>query len=95
MFNLGGATLVLGTLMVLGTACAGRLGGATTPGPVATSVSGGATTSIERDPDVPQLPFPDNPDPHACGIPSSFGSSTVWVNGVSGPGRGADNVALR
>jgi hypothetical protein len=82
MFNLGGATLVLGTLLVLGTACAGKPGSANTPVPVANSVSEGATANFERDPDVPQLPFPDNPDPNACGIPTSFGGSTAWVNGV-------------
>src|SRR5438128_2986240 len=82
MFNLGGATLGLGMLLVMGTACAGSAGSATTPVPVETSVSEAPTTSVERDPDVPQLPFPDNPDPNACGIPTTFGDSTAWVNGV-------------
>ena len=82
MFSLGGATFSLGMLLVLGTACAGSAGSATTPVPVETSVSEAPTTSVERDPDVPELPFPDNPDPNACGIPTTFGGSTAWVNGV-------------
>ncbi len=85
MFKLGGATLGLGILLVLGTACAGSAGSAgspTTPVPFESAVSEASTTSIARDPDVPQLPFPDNPDPNACGIPTSYGGSTAWVNGV-------------
>jgi len=31
---------------------------------------------------VPALPFPDNPDPNACGIPTPFGGYPGWVNGV-------------
>ncbi len=79
MLSLGGVTLGLGMLLVLGTACAGS---ATTPVPVETSVSQAPTTSVERDPDVPALPFPDNPDPNACGIPTPYGGSIAWVNGV-------------
>src|SRR6266567_8072425 len=79
MLSLGGVTLSLGMLLVLGTACSGS---ATTRVPVETSVSGAPTTSVERDPDVPALPFPDNPDPSACGIPTPYGGSIAWVNGV-------------
>jgi hypothetical protein len=28
---------------------------------------------VERDPDVPSLPFPDNPDPTQCGTPMQWG----------------------
>lgn len=28
---------------------------------------------VERDPDVPDLPFDDNPDPSQCGIPVQWG----------------------
>jgi len=36
----------------------------------------------ERDPAVPDLPFPDNPDPSLCGIPIPWGSdSTAWLTG--------------
>ncbi len=82
MFNVGVATLALGLLLALGTACAGSAGSAPTLVPVETSASEAPTTSVERDPDVPQLPFPDNPDPNACGIPTSYGGSTAWLNGV-------------
>lgn len=35
-----------------------------------------------RDPDVPPLPFPDNPDPSQCGIPTVWGKSdTAYLNG--------------
>lgn len=39
---------------------------------------------IERDPDVPKLPFDDNPDPDQCGIPVQWGSSNnqAWLTGM-------------
>jgi len=82
MSYLGGATLGLSLLLVLGTACAGTADNATMPRPVATSLSQAPAIGIQRDADVPQLPFPDNPDPNACGIPTAFGGSRAWVNGV-------------
>lgn len=38
---------------------------------------------IERDSDVPALPFDDNPDPAQCGIPVPWGesNSTAWLSG--------------
>ena len=40
------------------------------------------TEQLERDPDVPELPFPDNPDPNECGIPISWGiDEPAWVSG--------------
>jgi hypothetical protein len=80
MFNLRGATLGLAMLLALGTACAGRE--APAPLRVEPAVSEALSSSVARDPGVPQLPFPDNPDPNACGIPTSFGGSTARVNGV-------------
>jgi hypothetical protein len=36
-----------------------------------------------RSPDVPDLPFPDNPDPSLCGIPTQWGSDNqAWLTGV-------------
>ncbi|MFZ0544680.1 MAG: hypothetical protein WAM60_04550 [Candidatus Promineifilaceae bacterium] len=36
-----------------------------------------------RSPDVPQLPFPDNPDPSQCGIPTKWGGNNqAWLNGI-------------
>lgn len=39
-------------------------------------------SQIERDPDVPVLPFEDNPDPAQCGIPVQWGESgQAWLSG--------------
>ena len=36
-----------------------------------------------RSPDVPDLPFPDNPDPSQCGIPTQWGGDNqAWLTGV-------------
>jgi hypothetical protein len=36
-----------------------------------------------RSPDVPDLPFPDNPDPSLCGIPTQWGpGGTAWLSGI-------------
>lgn len=38
---------------------------------------------LERSPDVPELPFDDNPDPNQCGIPVQWGSNgQAWLTGV-------------
>ena len=39
---------------------------------------------IERDPDVPSLPFDDNPDPSQCGIPVRWGdeNNSAWLSGL-------------
>jgi hypothetical protein len=37
---------------------------------------------LERAPDVPELPFADNPDPNQCGIPVPWGTDEpAWVTG--------------
>ncbi len=36
-----------------------------------------------RSPDVPDLPFPDNPDPSLCGIPLPWnGQEQAWLTGI-------------
>jgi hypothetical protein len=42
------------------------------------------TTTLARNPDIPTLPFPDNPDPSLCGIPTAWGptNNQAWLNGV-------------
>ncbi|MGD2157754.1 MAG: hypothetical protein PVG14_02725 [Anaerolineales bacterium] len=36
----------------------------------------------QRSPEVPKLPFPDNPDPDQCGIPIEWGEDgKAWLNG--------------
>lgn len=42
-----------------------------------------AMLAERRNPEVPQLPFPDNPDPSQCGIPIQWGAnSQAWLNGI-------------
>lgn len=42
-----------------------------------------AWIEAHRDPDVPSLPFPDNPDPDQCGIPTAWGNNgTAWLTGI-------------
>lgn len=43
-----------------------------------------ATVLDQRDPDVPDLPFADNPDPTKCGIPVAWRGqdSRAWLTGV-------------
>lgn len=42
-----------------------------------------AMIAERRDPDVPALPFPDNPDPSLCGIPTPWGSDNqAWLTGI-------------
>ena len=41
-----------------------------------------ATIAAQRSPDVPALPFPDNPDPNLCGIPVVWGTDEpAWLTG--------------
>ena len=57
--------------------------------PVTSTVEHAASsTSVEgevpvgRSPDVPDLPFADNPDPTLCGIPVAWsGQETAWLTG--------------
>jgi hypothetical protein len=40
-------------------------------------------SSLERSSAVPDLPFPDNPDPDQCGIPIEWGSDNqAWLSGL-------------
>lgn len=41
-----------------------------------------ARIAEQRSPDVPDLPFPDNPDPSKCGIPIEWGEDgRAWLTG--------------
>ncbi len=41
-----------------------------------------AQLAAMRDPDVPELPFADNPDPTQCGIPTVWGKDDpAWLTG--------------
>jgi hypothetical protein len=73
MLRLGAFAVVL----LLASGCAGQTQNPTTD----RAVSEAPALVVQRDPDVPALPFPDNPDPNACGIPTpSVGQA--WVNGT-------------
>ena len=75
-----GFAISLSLLVLLGAGCsAGAHGSAS--GAVATSAAEAVATP-ERDPDVPDLPFPDNPDPNACGIPAPWGNSSGRLTGI-------------
>lgn len=42
-----------------------------------------AMVAAQRDPRIPDLPFPDNPDPRQCGIPIKWGTDErAWLNGM-------------
>lgn len=65
----------------------GRLG----TDPVTSTVEHGASSTLSegevpvgRSPDVPDLPFADNPDPTKCGIPVAWRGqdSRAWLTGV-------------
>jgi hypothetical protein len=79
----GRLTHLLFTLALLAPSCA-------VPEGVDAPIASGSTLAsqpveydIERDPDVPSLPFDDNPDPAQCGIPVQWGESnaTAWLSG--------------
>ncbi|MEM7346757.1 MAG: hypothetical protein AAF485_21145 [Chloroflexota bacterium] len=46
-------------------------------------LAGAEPVEIERDPDVPPLPFADNPDPALCGIPQPWNSDApAYLSGI-------------
>jgi hypothetical protein len=67
-------------LVLLASACSSIATSTILPTP--TPGTTGAELELQRDADVPDLPFPDNPDPNACGIPAPCGGSTAWVTGM-------------
>lgn len=74
------AAFSLGVVLALASACSSA-GGTSIPLTPSTGTQA-ADLSLQRDADVPPLPFPDNPDPNACGIPAPYGASPGWVTGV-------------
>lgn len=73
---------VLSVLLVLGTGCSSALNATPTAPPGEVTASQAATLARQRDADVPELPFPDNPDPNACGIPTVWNGETVQIEGT-------------
>jgi len=72
------ARLCIGVALALTTACSG----ATLSLPTQVPATPPAEVALQRDAAVPDLPFPDNPDPNACGIPALYGGGTAWATGV-------------
>lgn len=70
---------MLGASVTLGVFLFGR----TPPDPTDVTRSD-VTFVVQRDPDVPELPFDDNPDPSQCGIPVQWGDAdnTAWLSGL-------------
>lgn len=89
MTALGG--LALAALLLI--ACQGTTAEVTPPTLEATAITaaepaenllaGVNPVEIERAPDVPALPFPDNPDPNQCGIPTTWSSDApAYLSGL-------------
>jgi hypothetical protein len=68
--------------MLGGTACGSGARASATPAAVERPVAQSPAPAVERDADVPELPFADNPDPNQCGIPMPWGNYAGRVNGV-------------
>jgi hypothetical protein len=74
------AWLGIGVTLVMSTTCSSAATTASLPPPAPATPA--AEVALQRDADVPELPFPDNPDPNACGIPAAYGGGTAWATGV-------------
>lgn len=71
--------LVFGGSVALGVLLFG--GDEPTQGPTAAETP--LEYEVARDPDVPDLPFDDNPDPNQCGIPTEWGDEgQAWLSGM-------------
>jgi len=54
-----------------------------------------AQIAAMRDPTIPDLPFPDNPDPSLCGIPTQWGDDgAAWITGMYAGELAQDPVLL-
>lgn len=76
-------TYLFFAMAVLATSCAVREGVETPISSEVTVASQVVEYDIERESEVPRLPFDDNPDPAQCGIPVQWGASnsTAWLSG--------------
>ena len=76
------AAVLLSLVVLLLTGCSRPLNDTPTPLPSEVTVSQAATVPPRRDADVPDLPFPDNPDPNACGIPTLWNGEAAQIEGT-------------
>jgi hypothetical protein len=76
------AAMLLSVLVVFGVGCSSVLDQQPTPATREITVSQPAAVGPQRDADVPELPFPDNPDPNACGIPTPWNGEAAQIEGT-------------
>jgi hypothetical protein len=74
--------VLLSVLVLLAAGCSGALNQQPTPVPSVVSVLEPGAIGLQRDADVPDLPFPDNPDPSACGIPTQWNGEAAQIEGT-------------
>jgi hypothetical protein len=74
------AAVLMSVLVLLGTGCSRALND--TPTPLPSEVSLSQAAAPQRDADVPDLPFPDNPDPNAWGIPTQWNGEATQIDGT-------------
>jgi len=74
--------LLLSVLVVLAAGCSVALNQQPTPVPSEVSALEPVTIGLQRDADVPDLPFADNPDPSACGIPAPWHGDDAQIEGT-------------
>jgi hypothetical protein len=75
-----GGFVVLGTLLA---SCGTSNDQAEQVPPTVDTVDDADDLLALRDPDVPDLPFDDNPDPNQCGIPITWGlDDPAWLTGM-------------
>ncbi len=81
LLSVAGALLIAGTLILM--VSGGVIGGPAAD--TADETPGATGVAFARDPEVPDLPFEDNPDPNQCGIPVQWGSDgQAWLSGLYG-----------
>jgi hypothetical protein len=76
------AAALLSVLVLVIAGCSGALNEQPTPAPTEVSVLEPGTVGLQRDANVPDLPFPDNPDPSACGIPTPWHGYDAQIEGT-------------
>lgn len=76
--------LLLCVLVILSAGCqSGAVASVRQAATISAATAAAPVAAIaQRDANVPELPFPDNPDPNQCGIPALFGGGAGWVNGI-------------
>jgi hypothetical protein len=80
--------ILVGTLLVLLAACTASPEDAAVPATIPAThpplePTYAAQIAELRSPNIPELPFPDNPDPTQCGIPIRWGTNNqAWLNGI-------------